>query len=158
MSVTHFHADRPEHNAGVLASLGLPRAHVLIIDDNRASQALCASYCDLFDHRSVTASACPEAIEALGRHRFDVAVVNVDMPGADGLDVVSAIRRLARSKPIVPLVGLIARTRADEAQRWKAAGLAAVVVKPVTARALFAAIRSALEPPGPGPRSWASAI
>jgi CheY-like chemotaxis protein len=141
----------------VVPASDLPRTRVLIVDDQDESRRLCASYCDLFDHTSDTARSGTEALEALRRRRFDLALVNVHMMGANDLDLVSALRMLAKPRLRLPLIGLVSRTHADEAQRWLAAGLAAVVTKPVTAARLFAAIRSVLEPPEAGSRTWAPA-
>jgi CheY-like chemotaxis protein len=131
------------------------RAHVLIVDDHDASRAICADYCDLFDHTAETVRSRAEAVEALQRARFDVVVMSVHMEGASSLEAVQAIRGLPAPAAHTPIIGLAAPGRADEAQRWLAAGVAGVVAKPVTAKRLFAAIRSVTEPAPPTARSWA---
>jgi len=131
-----------------------PRPHVLIVDDQQASRALCANYCDLFDHTSETARSRDEAVEALARRRFDVVVMNVHMDADDGFDTVLAVRDHPAAAPVI---GMAAPGRAEEAQRWLAAGLAGVVAKPVTASRLYAAINSVLTPVPDTPRSWAPA-
>jgi CheY-like chemotaxis protein len=146
-----------ESEAGKGADIELPRPHVLIVDDQDASRVVCASYCDLFDHTSETAKSRTEAIEALGRRRFDVVVMNVHMADA-GLDALNAIRSLPAPAASTPIIGLAAPGRTDEAQRWLAAGLSAVVSKPVTAARLFSAIKSTVPPPAAGSRSWAPAV
>jgi len=132
-----------------------PRPHVLIVDDQQASRALCANYCDLFDHTSETARSRDEAVEALARRRFDVVVMNVHMDAEDGFDAVLAVRDHPTATPVI---GLAAPGRAEEAQRWLAAGLAGVVAKPVTASRLYAAINSVLTPVPETARSWAPAV
>jgi CheY-like chemotaxis protein len=54
-----------------------------------------------------------------------------------------------------PIIGLTAVGRGDEAQRWLAAGLAAVLAKPITAAGLFAALGVALTGESDTARSWA---
>ena len=134
----------------------LPRPHVLIVDDQHASRAVCVSYCDLFDHTSETARTPAEAVEALKLRRFDVVVMNVHMDAAGGLEAMRSIRDLPCADE-TPIIGLAAPGRAEEAQRWIAAGLAGMVSKPVTAAHLFAAINSVLTPDTSTARSWAPA-
>jgi len=132
-----------------------PRKRVLIVDDHDVSRRVCADYCDLFDHAAETASSGDEALAAVSSGDFDVVVLNVHMPEMGGLKALQAIRELPAPLGETPIIGLAAPGRADEAQRWLAAGVSGLVAKPVTASRLFAAIRSVLEPPGPGARSWA---
>jgi CheY-like chemotaxis protein len=125
------------------------RAHVLIVDDDRAARRLCAGYCDLFDFTCEIAPSAAEAHAALVRERFDVVVMNLHMDGA-GLDAVHALPRL-------PIIGLTALGRGDEAQRWLAAGVSGVLAKPITAAKLFAALTTAITPDTSASRSWAPA-
>ena len=131
------------------------RARVLIVDDDAASRLVCANYCDLFDHISHSVRGAGEAVSALRRERFDVVVLSVHMHG--GLDALRAIRALPTPASAAPIIGLAAVDRGDESQRWLAAGLAAVLAKPVTARRLFHALGAALEGDAGGRRSWAPA-
>jgi CheY-like chemotaxis protein len=137
--------------------LEAPRAHVLIVDDHAASRAICADYCDLFDHTAEAVRSRAEAVEALQRTHFDVVVMSVHMEGACSLEAVQAIRGLPAPAAHTPIIGLAAPGRADEAQRWLAAGVAGVVAKPVTAKRLFAAISSVVTPASSTTRSWAPA-
>jgi len=136
---------------------GPPRAHVLILDDHAPSRAICAGYCDLFDHTSESVGVAREAVAALRRARFGAVVINVHADGWDALELIPAIRALPGPAGRTPLIGVTAIGRGHEAQRWLAAGLAAVLPKPVTAAQLFAALGAALDGAGAEPRSWAPA-
>ena len=131
------------------------RARVLIVDDDAPSRLVCANYCDLFDHTSHAVRGAGEAVSALRRERFDVVVLSVHMAG--GLEALRAIRSLPSPAGAAPIIGLAAVGRHDESQRWMAAGLAAVLAKPITARRLFHALGAALEGDTGGRRSWAPA-
>jgi CheY-like chemotaxis protein len=133
------------------------RTRVLILDDHRASRDVCAGYCDLFDHVCVSVAGVAEALAALRRERFDAMVMGLGMAGRDTLSTLKAIRALPGPAGAVPIVGLAAVGRGDEAQRWLAAGLAAVVAKPVTAARLFAALGAATTAASGVSRSWARA-
>jgi len=132
------------------------RSHVLIVDDHPGSRALCAGYLDLFDHTSETVGDVGEALEALRRGPFGVVVMNVHMDGGEhALRTLGAIRALPGPAAATPIIGLTAVGRGDEAQRWLAAGLAAVLAKPITAAGLFTALGVALTDDEVGSRSWA---
>ena len=131
------------------------KPNVLIVDDEPATRRICADYCDLFDHASCAVKSAGEAVTALRRERFDVVVLSVHMAGA--LEAVRAIRALPAPAAEAPIIGLTAVGKGEEAQRWMAAGLAAVLPKPITARRLFQALTAATDSAGLGDRSWAPA-
>jgi CheY-like chemotaxis protein len=131
------------------------KPNVLIVDDEPATRRICAGYCDLFDHASFAVRSAGEAVAALRRERFDIVVLSVHMAGA--LDAVRAIRALPPPAAEAPIIGLTAIGKGEEAQRWMAAGLAAVVAKPITARRLFQALTAAAEGGAAADRSWAPA-
>jgi CheY-like chemotaxis protein len=135
------------------------RNHVLIVDDHPGSRALCAGYLDLFDHTSEQAGDVAEALEALRRGPFGAVVMNLHMtPNQDAFEALGAIRALPGPAAATPIIGLTAVGRGEEAQRWLAAGLAAVLAKPITAAGLFAALGAALAGDEYGSRSWAPAL
>jgi CheY-like chemotaxis protein len=134
------------------------RSHVLIVDDHPGSRALCAGYLDLFDHTSEQVGGVAEALEALRRGPFGAVVLNLHMsPDEVAFEALGTIRALPGPASATPIIGVTAVDRGDEAQRWLAAGLAAVLAKPITAAGLFAALGAALTGDGGGSRSWAPA-
>lgn len=143
---------RPEGRA---AESEPPRTRVLIVDDHALSRQVCADYCDLFDHVSETADGGEAALAALRRGRFSAVVVNVHMDAEAGLATLQAIRALPGPAGSVPIIGLTAAGREDEAQRWLGAGLAGVIAKPVTAARLFAALSTVAGRQADRARSWA---
>jgi CheY-like chemotaxis protein len=134
-----------------------PRAHVLIFDDHAPSRELCAGYCDLFDHTSESVDAAREAVAALRRAPFGAVVMNVHAGAWDALQVIPTIRRLPGAAGRTPIIGLTAIGRGHEAQRWLAAGLDAVLPKPITAARLFATLSDVLDAESDPARSWAPA-
>ena len=112
----------------------------LLIDDDARLAELLTGY--LGDHDvSVTAARDGTAgLDELGRGTYDVVLLDVMMPGLDGLEV---LRRL-RAKSAIPVLMLTAR--GDEADRVVGLELGAddYVPKPFSPRELLARIRAVL--------------
>ena len=84
-----------------------------------------------------------EALAALGDQPLDVAVLDMLMPGPDGLDVAA---RLNERTPHVPVViaSSIGRREIESDPRWETAGIDAFVTKPIKASPLQAVLASVL--------------
>jgi CheY-like chemotaxis protein len=156
MNESAFREERPMPRQSKLTA-AQARAHVLIVDDHAPSRDLCADYCDLFDHTSEAVGGAREAVAALRLGPFEVVLMSVHAAAWDAMDVIPAIRALPGAAGRTPIVGLTGVGRGDEAQRWLAAGLAAVLPKPITAARLFVALGTVLDGGPVGPRSWAPA-
>lgn len=76
-----------------------PRLDVLLVDDEAIVRASTAEMLADLGHRVVQTASGEEALEALGRTRFDLLVTDYLMPGLNGLDVIEAA---ARQRPGLP--------------------------------------------------------
>src|SRR5215472_15037141 len=90
---------------------------------------------------AVSTGIVPTALE----HRPDVALLDIGMPGADGL---SAAVELARRLPDCKVVVLTAFETPDNRLRAAAAGISGFLLKGVPAATLIDAVRSAARPAG----------
>jgi two-component system response regulator HydG len=81
--------------------LFLPR--VLVIDDDDAVCAALAAMLAKLGHESVLASNTIDGIAAAESDTIDVALIDMNMPGLDGLEAVKAI---ARIEPPIPVIGM----------------------------------------------------
>ena len=134
-----------------------PNARVLIVDDHDVSRRICAALCELFHCAYECVSSGAEAIEALQRRPFDLVLMDIRMPGMNGLEAASAIRALPEPAARTPIVAVTSDAGAVEARTYLASGMADVVPKPITPSRLHKAIKEALVLAGREPRSWASA-
>ena len=89
-----------------------------------------------------------EALEALERERFDLVLMDVQMPRMDGFE---ATRRLRAAGVDLPIIALTAHAMKDDEARCLAAGMNGYLTKPFTASGLRAVIEQVLVPSAPGP-------
>ena len=120
---------------------------VLVAEDTRIVRETLVTLFSLEEGFEVAAAVAagtgivPAAIE----HRPDVALVDIAMPGADGL---TAAAELARRLPDCKVVVLTALETPDNRRRAAAAGVSAFLLKGVPAATLIGAVRSAARPAG----------
>ncbi|MDQ7077929.1 MAG: ATP-binding protein [Robiginitomaculum sp.] len=109
------------------------RLNVLVAEDNPANQLLIKTIMKRMGHTLVMANNGLEAVEAALAEKFDLILMDVQMPKLDG---VSATRRLREAGCDTPVIALTAHILADEKSRFSAAGMDAWVSKPFDARKL----------------------
>lgn len=133
---------------------GCPRreASILVIDDHAPNRLLLHRQLEHLGHRVSTACDGREALAALDRASFDVIVCDCAMPVMDGLAFTRAVRARHDAHRCVPIVGCTASAVAGDHAAALAAGMDAVLVKPVGLQALDAAVSQACAGrPGPPP-------
>jgi len=103
---------------------------VLIVDDNRASRELIRAIlkpvrCDIIE-----ASHGQQALDLIRRERPDLVLLDVDMPGMDGITVVKRIRE-NQSLAGLPVVAVTAFAMEGDREKGMAAGFTAYLTKPL---------------------------
>ena len=113
---------------------------ILVVDDEPKILALARDYLEHAGFGVRTAADGPSALEAVRRERPDLVVLDLGLPGLDGLDVTRSIRRDS-SLPIIMLTA-----RDDELDKLLGLELGAddYLTKPFSPRELVARIRAVL--------------
>jgi two-component system chemotaxis response regulator CheY len=114
---------------------------VLIIDDSSATRAYIRAALEAEEDMEVTeATSGFDALRILPRSRFDLLLVDINMPNINGLELISFIRRSETHRE-TPL--MIISTEASERDKSRAfqLGANAYLAKPFTADALLTAVR-----------------
>ncbi|MEK6373525.1 MAG: ATP-binding protein [Acidobacteriota bacterium] len=120
--------------------------HVLVVDDHPVNLEFAMEALRRLGHRVTPAGSGEEALRILGRQKFDLVLLDVQMPGIDGLEVARRFRS-AEQPPRTPIVALTAHTTPQMRERCLAAGFDSVLAKPVSQPALAAILRGAEPPP-----------
>src|SRR2546422_846572 len=101
-------------------------------------------------HETVIAENGARAVEAVATRRFDLVLMDVQMPVMGGLEATIEIRRREASRGgRVPIIGLTAHAMKGDKERCIEAGMDAYLTKPIKAADLNAAIRKLSEDSAP---------
>lgn len=114
-----------------LAAEPLPAMHVLVVDDVQASAKTLAMMLTVLGQNVEIALDGPGAIAAASTGTFDLAFLDIAMPGMDGLEVATHLRSNPDLEKLV-LVALTGFGQDDDRQRSFAAGFNEHLIKPTS--------------------------
>ncbi|MEN2672651.1 response regulator [Herbaspirillum huttiense] len=114
--------------------------HILVVDDDRDIRTLLAEYLDSNGLRTLTATNGSEMRRVLEESRVDLIVLDLTLPGEDGL----TLCRNLRATSSVPVIMLTARGEPLDRILGLEMGADDYLAKPFEPRELFARIRSVL--------------
>jgi PAS domain S-box-containing protein len=125
---------------------------VLLAEDNPVNQEVAATLLRKRGHQVDVVENGRQALERARAQRYDVVLMDIQMPEMDGLEATRAIRALPGGREL-PIVALTAHALKDERERCLAEGMNAYVTKPFKAYELFAAAEGwgARAAPAPAP-------
>jgi signal transduction histidine kinase/CheY-like chemotaxis protein len=124
-----------------------PKLRILVADDNATNRLVTSRMLERYGHFVQAVEDGHEALAMLRQTHFDVVLMDMMMPGMDGLEATRAIRALPGPNARVPVVGLTASNQPEDAASCLAVGMNAVMSKPVAAAKLLVAIGDALAAP-----------
>lgn len=110
------------------------RARLLVVDDNRDAADATVALLELMGWEAVARYDSAAALELLEVRSFDLAFIDLGMPGMDGFQLARRIRQASGATPV--LVALTGWGQAGDRAASRAAGFDAHLVKPVSAEAL----------------------
>jgi CheY-like chemotaxis protein len=113
---------------------------VLLAEDSEINQALVAEILAQVDVSCRMAGNGLEALRILDLEVFDAVFLDIQMPEMDGLAAARAIRGTERFQKL-PLIAMTANAMAGDMELSLAAGMNDYLTKPITPRALYAALR-----------------
>ncbi len=139
------------HTMRLLSKIDCARIAVLVVEDNDASRCLVIELLRAsgFDNINFARDA-EEAVEQMQGHNPDILLLDWNLPGMSGLELVRQIRGAAHkndirfTNPEVPIVMLTARQRARDVTAARNAGVNAFVVKPFSTTSLLKAVCGSL--------------
>jgi CheY-like chemotaxis protein len=116
---------------------------ILLAEDNPVNQRLAVRLLEKQGHRVVVTGNGKEALAALERERFDLILMDVQMPEMGGFEASAHIREREKTAGgHIPIIAMTAHALKGDRERCLDAGMDAYVAKPVESRLLFEAIDS----------------
>ena len=116
------------------------RLKVLVVEDNVVNQKVALGMLAKVGCRADVAANGLEALEAVRRQRYDVVLMDVQMPVMDGLEATRQIRAQLPAERQPHIVALTANAMADDRDRCLSAGMDDYLSKPLRAVQLLAAL------------------
>jgi CheY-like chemotaxis protein len=119
------------------------RPLILVVEDNPTNQLLTSSVLERAGYQVLLAESSVEALEHLAAHPPDLILMDVQLPGMDGLSFTRALKSVPETARI-PVVALTAHAMAGDREEALAAGCAGYISKPIDTRTFGAQVENFL--------------
>jgi signal transduction histidine kinase/AmiR/NasT family two-component response regulator len=149
-----FAFDLPLARAGAAAApdredAGAPHTgplRILAAEDNETNQRILAALLEPAGVALTLVADGREAVDAFVRERFDLVLMDIQMPQMNGVAATRAMRAAEASadRPRTPILALTANVMSHQIEEYRAAGMDDVIAKPIQAESLFMQIEQAL--------------
>ena len=115
---------------------------ILVVDDSHDNQNLIKIYLQSTQHRLVFADEGQMALDKFREERFDLVLMDLQMPVMDGYSSTQAIRQWEESSALeaTPIIAVSAHDPSHEYEKYAEAGFTARILKPVDPHQLIAVI------------------
>ena len=123
---------------------------ILLAEDSADNRLLIAAYLKNTPHRLETAENGELAVSKFAAGRYDLILMDMQMPVMDGYSATREIRKWQNERAMapVPIIALTASALKEDVERSLEAGCDQHVAKPVRKATLLAAIRDIMKKPG----------
>ena len=119
--------------------------HVLIVDDNATNRMVAQTLVEMFGCTTENVDNGEDAVRAVAGGRFDLVLMDIKMPGIDGVEATRRIRSGGGSASHAPILALTANADPADAAFYRLAGMNGVVEKPIKPERLLAAMNAVLQ-------------
>jgi CheY-like chemotaxis protein len=121
---------------------------VLVVEDNPTNQLVARRILEQLGAAVSVADDGGAGVEAAARGSFDLILMDVQMPGMDGLEASRRIRALPGRAGRTPIIALTANVMVHQRAAYRTAGMDGVAAKPISPEALVTEIlRLSTSPP-----------
>lgn len=118
--------------------LTLPHLQILVAEDNAVNRRLVVGLLEPLGHQLTMTTNGREAVEAYSRGKFDLILMDVQMPEMDGLQATAEIRAIEQTSGTkTPIIALTAHAMSGDRERCLEAGMDGYATKPLSVGALL---------------------
>jgi diguanylate cyclase (GGDEF)-like protein len=122
---------------------------VLIVEDNRTNQRVAIGMLERLGCEPQVAADGKEALESVTRQRFDLILMDCQMPQMDGYQTTQRLRALEGGGPRVPIIAMTANVQEGDAEKCLASGMDDYLPKPLKLDALWQKLQQWVGPGAP---------
>lgn len=123
--------------------------NVLLVEDNVLNQILAQKVLENWNWQVDTAENGKIAIEKLEKNKYDVLLMDIQMPEMNGYETTRYIREnMSYPKSATPIIAMTAQAMQGESEKCKEAGMDGYISKPFDEKELYAIILSVIRVPG----------
>jgi CheY-like chemotaxis protein len=116
---------------------------ILVAEDNFSNLKLMTRLLESWGQRVTIGVDGRETLSLTEQQRFDVILLDIQMPGMDGLEVAAAIREAEKKTgKYIPIVAITAHAVAEYAEKCRAVGMDDFLTKPIEPRKLLEALKT----------------
>jgi two-component system, sensor histidine kinase len=132
-------AERTENGLARRNIVPARRLKILCAEDNPYGRVILNTILTELGHHADFVGSGEEAVDAVTRG-YDVMLMDITLPGIDGLEATRCIRALAGAEGATPIIGITGRTESGDEEAARAAGMNSYLRKPLSPSALSEAI------------------
>ena len=111
--------------------------NILVAEDNPTNQRIIHKILERGGHQALIVGNGEEAMNALEEHQFDLAIVDMQMPIINGIDLIKIHKAANIGDPRFPFIVLTANATSEAAQACQDVGAAAYLTKPLSTEELL---------------------
>ena len=116
------------------------QARVLLVDDIEANREIVEAYLKDAGYRVEQAPSGPDAIRLLQQESFDVVLMDIQMPGMDGVTATTHIRALPAPLKDIPVIAMSGNVLPQQVRSFLDAGMNDHIGKPIERAQLYAKV------------------
>ena len=120
------------------------RALILVVEDNEANQMLARAVLEMDGYEVEVAGSAPEALDVLAARIPDLILMDIQLPGQDGLSLTRQLK-LDSKYASIPVVALTAHAMQGDREIGLRAGCIGYIAKPIDTHTFAAAVGQYLD-------------
>lgn len=113
---------------------------ILVVEDNQMNKNVELIMLQEAGYSSDAVSDGYEALNAIKTKQYDIILMDIQLPGLDGFKAAAEIRKYSEWYKAIPILALTALNMQQEIQKFLAAGMNEVIVKPVNTKTLISTV------------------
>jgi CheY-like chemotaxis protein len=131
--------------SSLLGGAEMPGLRILVAEDNGVNQILIKAILEQMGHFCDIVSNGIEAVRQVQNAQYDLVLMDIQMPEMDGETATRTIRALPGAVAVIPIVAMTANAMVEDRADYLASGMDDYVSKPISARALAAALTRVMQ-------------